>query len=97
MERTVGVDATEKTRLQENMSLAFVHAVCQHTVMTVEQVKREAATLSFVEQGELAAYLVQLRNRQDPEYLPEMHRRIQDTNRKHWLTPDEFEKRLGAK
>jgi hypothetical protein len=64
--------------------------------MTVEQVKREAAALSFEEQGELAAYLVQLRNRRDPEYLPELQRRIEDTERSHWLTPDDLEKRLGA-
>jgi hypothetical protein len=65
--------------------------------MTVEQVKREVATLSFKEQGELAAYLVHLRSRQDPEYLPGIRRRIQDSNRKHWLTPDEFEKRLDSR
>ena len=64
--------------------------------MRIEQVKREVATLSFEEQGELAAYLVQLRNRRDPEYLPEIRRRIENTGPSHWLTPDEFEKRLIA-
>ena len=57
---------------------------------------REVATLSFEEQGELAAYLVQLRNRRDPEYLPEIQRRIEDAGRGQWLSPDEFEKRVGA-
>ena len=64
--------------------------------MTIEQVKKEAAALSFEEQGELAAYLVHLRNREDPDYLPELQRRIKDTNRSHWLTPEEFEQRLDA-
>ena len=70
--------------------------MCHDNYMTVEQVKREAATFSFEEQGELAAYLIQLRNRRDPEYLPELQRRIEDTGRSHWLTPDQFEKRLDA-
>jgi hypothetical protein len=42
------------------------------TGMMVDQVKREAAELSVEEQGELTAYLVQLRNQRDPEYLPEL-------------------------
>jgi hypothetical protein len=62
--------------------------------MSIEQLKKEAAALSFEEQGQLAAFLVQLRNRQDPEYLTEMGRRISDKDRSHWLTPEEFEKKL---
>ena len=62
--------------------------------MTVEQVKQELASLSFDEQGQLTAYLVQLRNRHDPEYVQEIQRRIGDTDRGHWLTPNEFEKHL---
>jgi hypothetical protein len=64
--------------------------------MTVEQVKKEAEALTFEEQGELAAYLVQLRNRRDPEYMREIQSRIEDPDRSHWLTPEEFEKRLDA-
>ena len=63
--------------------------------MTVEQVKREAESLSFQEQGELTAYLVQLRNRRDPEYLPEIKRRSEEPDRDHWLTPAESERRLA--
>lgn len=64
--------------------------------MTIEQLKKESKTLSYSQQGELAAYLVQLRNRQDPKYLAEMQRRIEDENGKHWLTPGDFEQRLGT-
>jgi hypothetical protein len=64
--------------------------------MSIEQLKKEAATLSFQQQGELAAYLVQLRNRQDPEYLREMQRRIEDKDRANWLTPAEFERKLNG-
>jgi hypothetical protein len=64
--------------------------------MTIDQLKKEAASLSFEEKGQLAAYLVQLRNREDPSYVAEMRRRIEDKNPSHWLTPDQFEARLDA-
>jgi hypothetical protein len=64
--------------------------------MTIEQLKKEAESLSFEEKGQLAAYLVQLRNRQDPNYLSEIHRRIGDKDPAHWLTPDQFESRLDG-
>ena len=64
--------------------------------MSIEQLKKEAATLSFQQQGELAAYLVQLRNRQDPDYLREMQRRIEDKDQANWLTPVEFERKLDG-
>ncbi|MFK5921021.1 MAG: hypothetical protein QM496_02490 [Verrucomicrobiota bacterium] len=62
--------------------------------MTVEQLKKEAEDLSFEEKGQLAAYLVHLRNRQDPDYLNEMQNRIEDGKASNWLSPDEFETRL---
>jgi hypothetical protein len=64
--------------------------------MTVEQLKKEAEALSFEEKGQLVAYLMQLRNREDPEYRAEMRRRIEDKDPAHWLTPEEFESRLDA-
>ena len=64
--------------------------------MTIEELKKEAESLSFEQQGELAAYVVQLRNRRDPEYMAEMQSRIEDADRGHWLTPDQFERRLDA-
>jgi hypothetical protein len=64
--------------------------------MTIEQIKKETESLSFSQQGELAAFLVQLRNRQNPDYMIEMQGRIEDTDSAHWLSPDEFEKRIGA-
>lgn len=64
--------------------------------MTVEQIKREASALTFEDQGKVAAYLIQLRNRRDATYLPRLQQKIEDADRSHWLTPDEFEKRLDA-
>lgn len=63
--------------------------------MTIQQLKKEAAALSPRKQAELAAYLVQLRNRRDPEYKRLMTRRLNDRNPKHWLTVDEVKERLS--
>jgi hypothetical protein len=64
--------------------------------VSIEELKKEAEALSFREQGELTAYLVQLRNRHDPEYMEELRRRVEDKNPAHWLTPDQFEAKLDA-
>lgn len=64
--------------------------------MTIEELQKEAEALSFTQQGELEAYVVQLRNRRDSDYMAEMQCRIEDADRSHWLTPDEFERRLDA-
>jgi hypothetical protein len=64
--------------------------------VTLEQLKKEAEALSFEEKGRLAAYLVQLRNREDPEHRKELQRRLEDHDSTHWLTPSDFEKRLAG-
>jgi hypothetical protein len=53
-------------------------------IVTFEQLKKEAETLSFDEKGRLAAYLIQLRNGENPDYLKEVQRRIHDRERSHW-------------
>ncbi len=62
--------------------------------MTVEQVKQQVAALSHEEQRELEAFLFQLRKRRDPQYLQELESRITEASRAHWLTPDEFVRRV---
>jgi len=57
--------------------------------------KRELAALSTTEQAEVAAFLFQLRRRQDTDYQATLRRRIDDKDPSHWLTPDEFERRLN--
>jgi len=63
--------------------------------MTMQQLKKQVAELSFEKQTELAAYLVRLRNQRDPQDQRLTTKRLADTNRRHWLTPDAFEKRLS--
>ena len=64
--------------------------------MSFEQIKREVALLDQQQQTELISYTLQLRYAQDDDYRREVTDRLNDTEKSHWLTPDEFERRLGT-
>jgi hypothetical protein len=63
--------------------------------MSLEQLKREVTALSDREQAELIRYTLQLRYANDSEYRDEVTQRLNNTDKSRWLTPDEFERRLG--
>lgn len=63
--------------------------------MSFEQLKREVTGLSDREQAELIRYTLQLRHANDAEYRHEVTERLDDKDKSRWLTPDEFERRLG--
>jgi hypothetical protein len=63
--------------------------------MSIEELKKEASALSPERQRELIAYLLHLRESQDPNYPAMLAQRLDDADRRHWLTPDEFEARLN--
>jgi hypothetical protein len=63
--------------------------------MNMEQIKREVAALSDHEQAELIRYTLQLRHANDSDYRKEVTQRLNETDKSRWLTPDEFEHRLG--
>ena len=62
--------------------------------MSVEQIKNSLASLSSAEQGEVSAFLFHLRHASDPEYQSRVESRLSDPDPAHWLTPEEFERRL---
>ena len=62
--------------------------------MSLEQLKREVALLNDEEQAKLISYTLQLRYAQDTGYRREVTDRLNDADKSHWLTPDEFERRL---
>jgi asparagine synthetase B (glutamine-hydrolysing) len=62
--------------------------------MSLEQLKQEVALLSGEQQAELIAYTLRLRHAQDADYRREVADRLNDADRSHWLTPDEFDRRL---
>ena len=63
--------------------------------MSFEQIKRAVALLDEQQQAELIAYTLQLRYAHDIGYHREVTDRLNDANKSHWLTPDEFERRLN--
>ena len=63
--------------------------------MTVTDLKKELVALSTAERTEVAAFLFQLRRKDDVAYQTTVRRRLNDKEPSHWLTPDEFEKQLN--
>jgi len=63
--------------------------------MSVMDLKRELVALSVNEKAEVAAFLFQLRRKDDTDYQATIKRRLDDKDPSHWLTPDEFERRLN--
>ena len=63
--------------------------------MSFDQLKREVALLSEPEQAELISYALQLRYAHDASYHREVTDRLNNADKSHWLTPDEFERRSG--
>jgi hypothetical protein len=64
--------------------------------VSVMDLKKELVTLSASEQAEVAAFLFQLRRKDEADYQATIQRRLEDKDPSHWLTPEEFEKRLNS-
>ena len=62
--------------------------------MSFEEIKREVALLNEWQQAELISYALHLRYAHDADYHREVTHRLNDADKSHWLTPDEFEQRL---
>jgi hypothetical protein len=65
--------------------------------MSVEEIKKGLASLSESEQREVTAFLFHLRHLHDPDYREAVSERLSDTEKSHWLTPEEFEQRLDLR
>lgn len=64
--------------------------------MGVEELKKALSSLSMEEQGEVTAFLFHLRHRADDAYQATLAPRMADKDQSHWLSPEEFERRLDA-
>ncbi|HWB60546.1 MAG TPA: hypothetical protein VG733_13720 [Chthoniobacteraceae bacterium] len=62
--------------------------------MTFDEIKSSIASLSPSQQAELSAFLFQLRHASDREYQDCISARLSDADRSHWLTPEEFERKI---
>lgn len=63
--------------------------------MSFDQLKREVALLNGEEQAKLISYTLQLRYANDDAHHREVTDRLNDSDKSHWLTPEEFERRLN--
>ena len=65
--------------------------------MSVEEIKNQLVALSPDERNQVSAYLLHLRDSADPDYQAEISARLNDKDPSHWLTLEEFERRLDQK
>ena len=65
--------------------------------MSVEEIKHSITALSPTEQSEVSAFLFHLRHAADAAYQERIKSRLSDRDPTHWLTPEEFERRLDQK
>ena len=63
--------------------------------MSISELKTEVDRLTPEERKQLAAYIVKKNRPTNPELLRELSRKIDDNDPAHWLTLEEFGKRLG--
>ena len=62
--------------------------------MSIEEIKSSIASLSPAQQNELSAFLFHLRHASDLDYHERVSSRLSDKEHTHWLTPEEFERKL---
>jgi hypothetical protein len=65
--------------------------------VNVEEIKQGIAALPLREQNEVTAFLFHLRHATDAEHQHRVAERLDDRDPTHWLTPEEFERRLDEK
>jgi len=63
--------------------------------MSIEALKQELANLDGARRSEIVAYLVALEDRSNPDYRAALTRKIDDKDPAHWLTLEEFDRRLS--
>ncbi|HVJ45534.1 MAG TPA: hypothetical protein VM511_04045, partial [Luteolibacter sp.] len=59
-------------------------------------IKSEIEALPLEERRQLAAFLVTLRHKDLAEYRSAIAKKIYDANSENWLTPEEYDRRLGS-
>ncbi len=65
--------------------------------MSIDAIKAELSGLDSERRREIITYLVAMNQRDNTEYQAAMARKIDDKDPAHWLTLEEFEKRLALR
>jgi len=65
--------------------------------MSIDAIKQELAGLDANGRQQIIAYLVSINQRENPEYRAKMARKIDDNDPSHWLTLEEFDRKLSLR
>ncbi len=65
--------------------------------MSMAELMKVVASLPAEQQTELAAFLLHLRLRQDPDWKAEMTKRIDDKNPDNWVSLEDWKRELAAR
>ncbi len=65
--------------------------------MNLEEIKQGIASLSPQAQNEVTAFLFHLRHAGDAGYQQRVTARLADSDQAHWVTPENFERRLDQR
>jgi hypothetical protein len=65
--------------------------------MSFEALIRELANLDSKERQKIISYLVEMNHRDNPQHRAELTRKISDNDPSHWLTLEEFDRRLSLR
>jgi hypothetical protein len=63
--------------------------------MSIDAIKKELAGLDDDKRHQIMAFLIAIEDGKNPEYMAAMARKIDDKDPSHWLTLEEFEKKLS--
>jgi hypothetical protein len=65
--------------------------------MSIDALKQELESLDEASRHYIMAFLVSIDDQKDPAYKAKMTRKIDDKDPAHWLTLEEFDKRLSLR
>jgi hypothetical protein len=63
--------------------------------MSIDAIKQELAGLDDDKRHHIMAFLIAIDDRKNPEYMAALARKIDDNDPSHWVTFEEFEKKLS--
>ena len=63
--------------------------------MSIEAIKQELAELDNDKRHHIMAFLIAIEDKRNPEYMAALARKIDDNDPSHWVTLEEFDRRLS--
>jgi len=63
--------------------------------MSIEAIKQELAELDDDKRHHIMAFLIAIEDKRNTEYMAALARKIDDNDPSHWVTLEEFDRRLS--